>query len=466
MRRNTNQVLAAMALDILCLVVTVYLSSWLRTGLPFGRFLPEVTQEMPLLLEALLIYPLVFLLVSLYDPDRVLTEWDEFLVLVTGCAVAGLALAGLIYFSIREISRLLLVYFFWLHFLLVSGWRSLARLFIRHSPTGANGKRHVLLVGNGRLAQQVLERLWELPGRQMELVGFMADDPAEGQQLSKLPCLGRTEDAIRVVQQQQVEDVLIALDGESHSRVRQVVTSLVETTCNVWLVPDYYNLLVYGGQVSDLGGISLISLKAPTLTGYQRMLKRMFDLVVGLALFLLLFPLMIMIALMIRLDSPGKVLLKQERVGENRRVFKMYKFRSMVSGAEDHLDEMLRIDEVGRLQHKIPNDPRVTRLGRFLRRTSLDELPQLWNVLRGEMSLVGPRPELPVLVAQYEPWQQKRFAVPQGMTGWWQVNGRSDRPMHLHTQDDLYYVQHYSILLDLEILLKTAWVVLRGRGAF
>jgi lipopolysaccharide/colanic/teichoic acid biosynthesis glycosyltransferase len=116
--------------------------------------------------------------------------------------------------------------------------------------------------------------------------------------------------------------------------------------------------------------------------------------------------------------------------------------------------------------HKRADDPRVTRVGHFLRKSSLDELPQLWNVFKGEMSLVGPRPELPELVEQYKPWQRKRFAVPQGLTGWWQINGRSDRPMHLHTEDDLYYVQHYSIGLDLFILLKTFWTVMSGRGAF
>jgi lipopolysaccharide/colanic/teichoic acid biosynthesis glycosyltransferase len=138
----------------------------------------------------------------------------------------------------------------------------------------------------------------------------------------------------------------------------------------------------------------------------------------------------------------------------------------MVANAEElsHLAE--HYDEAGRLIHKQAGDPRVTRVGRFLRRLSLDELPQLINVLKGDMSLVGPRPELPFLVDQYEPWQRKRFAVPQGMTGWWQINGRSDRPMHLNTEDDLYYVQNYSILLDLQIMFKTIWVVLRGRGAY
>jgi lipopolysaccharide/colanic/teichoic acid biosynthesis glycosyltransferase len=144
----------------------------------------------------------------------------------------------------------------------------------------------------------------------------------------------------------------------------------------------------------------------------------------------------------------------------------MYKFRSMYEGSEARLKDVIHYDEDGNLIHKIPNDPRVTRVGRFLRRNSLDELPQFLNVLKGDMSLVGPRPELPILVEKYQPWQRARFAVPQGITGWWQVNGRSDKPMHLNTDDDLYYIQNYSLLLDLQIVFKTALVVLRGKGAY
>jgi lipopolysaccharide/colanic/teichoic acid biosynthesis glycosyltransferase len=172
---------------------------------------------------------------------------------------------------------------------------------------------------------------------------------------------------------------------------------------------------------------------------------------------------MLMIALAVRLDSRGPVIFRQQRVGENGRRFWMYKFRSMVQGA-DKLDGAQRNGTSGAFKRK--DDPRVTRVGRFLRRTSLDEIPQLVNVLKGDMSLVGPRPELPWLVDRYEPWQRKRFAVPQGMTGWWQVNGRSTKPMHMHTEDDLYYVQNYSIWLDFYILLRTFWVVLRGKGAY
>ena len=172
------------------------------------------------------------------------------------------------------------------------------------------------------------------------------------------------------------------------------------------------------------------------------------------------------IALVIKLDSAGPVFFRQRRVGENGRIFRMYKFRTMMENAEKMQPQVNHVNGDGYIIHKQENDPRVTRVGRFLRRTSLDESPQLLNVLKGEMSLVGPRPEMPWLVDSYEPWQHKRFAVPQGMTGWWQVNGRSEKPMHLHTEDDLYYVQNYSMWMDLYILLKTPLVVLKGRGAY
>ena len=157
---------------------------------------------------------------------------------------------------------------------------------------------------------------------------------------------------------------------------------------------------------------------------------------------------------------------RQKRVGENGRLFEMLKFRTMVRNAEKLQSEVEKRDSDGNLIHKTKDDPRVTRVGRLLRRLSLDELPQLFNVIAGTMSLVGPRPEMPYLVEKYQPWQRKRFAIPPGLTGWWQVSGRSDRPMHLHTEDDLFYIQNYSIWLDIQILVRTAWVVLFGKGAY
>ena len=138
----------------------------------------------------------------------------------------------------------------------------------------------------------------------------------------------------------------------------------------------------------------------------------------------------------------------------------------MVRNAEALQKNVETVDTQGELIHKTKDDPRITPLGRFLRRLSLDELPQFFNVMRGNMSLVGPRPELPYLVELYQPWQRKRFAVPQGITGWWQIHGRSDKPMHLHTEDDLYYIQNYSLWLDIQILMQTLWIILRGKGAY
>jgi len=234
----------------------------------------------------------------------------------------------------------------------------------------------------------------------------------------------------------------------------------------VRVVPDYLDLAISRATVEDFNGLPLVGLRDPAMAGSDRVIKRFFDLVLSTLLLLVTWPVMLLVALAIKLDSPGPALFMQERVGENGHPFKMYKFRSMVANAERMNTAVTTRGRDGVIIHKTPNDPRVTRVGRFIRRTSLDELPQLFNVLRGEMSLVGPRPELPWLVENYELWQRRRFAVPPGITGWWQINGRSERLMHMHTEDDLYYIQNYSPLLDLQILWRTIGVVVRGRGAF
>jgi exopolysaccharide biosynthesis polyprenyl glycosylphosphotransferase len=212
--------------------------------------------------------------------------------------------------------------------------------------------------------------------------------------------------------------------------------------------------------------MQIVPLHASALSRRQRLVKRIFDL--GVTLLTLPVSLVIMgaIAVAIRLEGPGPILFRQNRVGERGEIFELLKFRTMILHAEEFRHLVEHYDDSGNLIHKSEHDPRVTRVGHYLRKTSLDELPQLFNVLQGKMSIVGPRPELPYLVDRYEPWQRKRFSVPPGLTCWWQVNGRSNRPMHLHTEDDLYYVENYSFSLDLKILFKTVAVVLRGKGAY
>lgn len=202
------------------------------------------------------------------------------------------------------------------------------------------------------------------------------------------------------------------------------------------------------------------------LTDSEVKAKRAFDVFVSAVVLALIFPVLVMVAVAIKLDSRGPVFFKQLRVGKDGKLFKMYKFRSMVVGAEALQEAVNKTDDHGNIVHKTRNDPRITRMGRFIRKTSLDELPQFINVLLGDMSLVGPRPELPWLVDQYEPWQHQRFEVPQGITGWWQINGRSDKPCHLNTDQDIYYIEHYSFWLDIKILLMTVPALLKGKGAF
>jgi lipopolysaccharide/colanic/teichoic acid biosynthesis glycosyltransferase len=193
------------------------------------------------------------------------------------------------------------------------------------------------------------------------------------------------------------------------------------------------------------------------------LLKRVFDLALATLLLALVAPILALVSVAILLDSGRPVVVRQSRVGEHGHVFTMYKFRTMYpASAEDDTGHRSAVAA----SIKGPGDPRITPLGVYLRRTSLDELPQLFNVLRGEMSLVGPRPELPGVVDRYEPWQHARHVVAPGMTGWWQVNGRSELPLHLNTQLDLFYIQNFSVLLDLRILARTVGVVIRGRGAY
>lgn len=196
------------------------------------------------------------------------------------------------------------------------------------------------------------------------------------------------------------------------------------------------------------------------------MLKRVFDLWFGLLALILVLPLMALSVLLVYLEDGSPVLFRQTRVGKNGQLFEMFKIRTMVKNAEQLQSPMVKGDANGRPIHKMKDDPRVTRVGRVLRRFSLDELPQLFNVLTGTMSLVGPRPEIPFLVERYEPWQCKRFDVLPGMTGWWQINSRNEQPMYLHIEDDLYYIQNYSFWLDLQILARTVRVVLSGKGSY
>ncbi len=464
--RSVNLALLSMVIDAICVGVSLGVASLIR---PWMSNLP-LTQEIDApLLTPWILYPLfsitwvgILLLLSAYDPARHARHIDELTQLTLGSILASMALAGMLYLSFRDVSRALFVTFTTLAYLLMLAWRFLAWSWL---PTGSkplDSSRRVIIIGYGEAAQQLYRETQQKPDLGLHVIGFVADDRSVNADI----ILGSLDDLVPLIQKHQVNDVVIASPNIEYDLFRQMLGDLQSESVNIWMIPAYYHLAVQQAVVDEYAGMPMLELTQPVFTAYQRVIKRAFDLIVGSILLLFSLPLMGLAALAIRIESVGPVILKQQRVGENGQLFDMLKFRTMIPDADRYLHQVAVENDTGQPIFKSAGDPRITKIGRFLRRASLDELPQLWNILQGDMSLVGPRPELPQLLDLYAPWQRQRFTVPQGLTGWWQVNGRSDNPMHLNTEYDLYYIHHHSLLLDVYILVKTVITVLRGEGAF
>jgi exopolysaccharide biosynthesis polyprenyl glycosylphosphotransferase len=411
-----------------------------------------------------LVWVLIMLAFSVYDGRKNIRIVDEFANLTLASLLAGVTLAGILYLTFRETSRVtFLVFFITTYFLLVS-WRVVVRLLYRRRNEQEGLNANIVIIGAGPVGRDIESRLREHSHLDVALSGFLDDDAQKRTDHSDI--LGNLDDVRTVIEKRHITDVVIALPTRAYEKVNSLVKELDDLPVHIWIVPDYFSLSLHHTEMHDFLGIPMLDLRAAALTEFQRMIKRIFDLVVTTGILIFALPVMGIVALSIRLTDGKPILFTQQRVGENGKLFKIYKFRTMVRNAEALQKQVEMVDTQGELIHKKKNDPRITPLGRFLRRLSLDELPQFFNVMRGNMSLVGPRPELPYLVELYQPWQRKRFAVPQGITGWWQIHGRSDKPMHLHTEDDLYYIQNYSLWLDIQILMQTVWIILRGKGAY
>lgn len=466
-RFGVNFAVLSIGLDAGLTLLAFLLAISLRSELPNLPLLIQVnTITVPISLYMIvpLLWVLIFMFASVYDPKRIYKVVDELQLVTLATGFAALLFAGLLYLAYRDFSRWLFIIFVVLDLVFLISWRVTARTWFKMGHIRLAHERRVLIVGGGEVGQRVGQMIAENQWPGLSLLGYLHDNGRYAD--LNAPILGKVDDARQIVQKYQINDVVIALPRQAYGDVNKLVLSLNSLPVQLRVVPDYFSLTLYRASVDDFGGIPMINLRDPMLNDYQRLIKRMFDLAVCSIITFFILPIMAIIAIAIKLDSPGSIIFKQARVGENGHIFHMYKFRSMIKNAEKLQDNMAVTKENGDVIHKHPNDPRVTRIGKFLRRTSLDELPQLFNVLFGTMSLVGPRPELPWLLNQYDLWQHKRFAVPQGMTGWWQVNGRADKPMHLNAEDDIYYVQNYSLWMDIYILLKTPWVVLRGKGAY
>ena len=465
-RFSVNFAIFSMLLDGASTLFCLWFAATIRPLMNFLAFVKTVdSPAVPLPLYVLfpLIWVVVFSSLSIYDGRKFLRAADELAALMLATVIASISTAGILYFSFRDVSRALFVLFVMSAFLVCLLWRLLARVYFRARRESSTISRRLVVVGMGPLGQSVGQQIQDSPSENLALVGFVDDGYGDH---NKVSSLGTVEELKTLIREHHVTDVVIALPYSEYHKMSEIVLYLEDLPVGVWIALGFFDLALYRTDIEDFAGIPMLDLRASAIDDYQRMIKRAFDLFFGLFALALALPLLALSALMVFLEDGAPVLFRQKRVGENGRLFEMLKFRTMVRNAEQLQGDVEKRDAEGNLIHKTKDDPRVTRVGRLLRRFSLDELPQLFNVLAGAMSLVGPRPEMPYLVERYQPWQRKRFAIPPGLTGWWQVSGRSDKPMHLHTEDDLYYIQNYSIWLDIQILVRTAWVVLFGKGAY
>jgi undecaprenyl-phosphate galactose phosphotransferase len=305
-----------------------------------------------------------------------------------------------------------------------------------------------------------------------KVVGFIDDDPVKvGGTVDGIPVVGRVEDFHSIRQKLNVDEVVVAIPSANRDlRVR--ILDIVEMSVKrVSFIPDMYMLMTFSATMRDIDGLPVISSSQGLLNPVNRLIKNMTDYVGGLFALILFSPVFLYVAWKIKRDDGGDVFFKQDRVGRNMSLFKVYKFRTMINNAEKMLPELLK-DEKTRQEYeiafKLKEDPRVTKAGRFLRRSSLDELPQLFNVLKGQMSLIGPRPFVPQEIeTRYGDAAGQVYRVKPGLTGLWQVSGRNDIMDFNHSRDlDLYYIHNWSVWLDMVIIMRTVQILINTHGAY
>jgi exopolysaccharide biosynthesis polyprenyl glycosylphosphotransferase len=411
----------------------------------------------------------VLFLYRLYHQRRAVSRVDEFYAIFGAVSIGmmlSVAVSALTFKnSVLELdfSRVMIIYAWLLTIALVTAGRIVYRSLEARARRGGWGRDRVLLVGTGDVAQMILQKIHWSPWLAYEVVGLVAKNGNGGhppESVLGVPVLGTTNDLPRLIDAHGVNEVIIALPEASHQETLGIIALCDRSTISVKVFPDVFQFIAGQVTIDDLGGLPLLAVRDVALRGWKLSLKRAVDIAGSAVLLVFLSPLLLLVGILIKLDSPGPVFYVQERMGLDARPFPMLKFRSMRQNAES---------ETGPVWAK-PGDARRTRLGGFMRRLSIDELPQFINVLIGDMSLVGPRPERPVFVEQFRqsiPRYMDRHREKAGVTGWAQVNGlRGDTSITERTKYDLWYIENWSLLLDFKIILRTVFKAFNDRNAY
>ncbi len=429
---------------------------------PYRAFIPIALALTVLLLG-------IYKLNGVYNQPRGASWFDEIYRLLTGTATGIIFMVFVIVFLFRPLFYSRLIFFY--AGVLITVFLSISRLAKRMVRTNLRrkglGVDRLLIAGVGEVGRTVMRHIVAQPSLGYHVIGFVDDDPEKGStDIGRFKALGSTTNIPRLVKELAIDEVIITLPWMYHRKIVSIIAQCEREQVRVRIVPDMFQMTLSHLDVEDLGGIPMIGVREISISSGEMLFKRAMDVLISTVSLILFFPLFLLIALMIRLDSPGPVFFAQIRVGKGENLFSCYKFRSMRPGAEAELEQLRAYNEADGPIFKIRDDPRITRVGRFLRRTSMDELPQLLNVLMGHMSLVGPRPAPPSEVQRYQPWHKRRLEVAPGLTGLWQVSGRSELSFDEMVLLDLYYIENWSPFLDVQIMLRTFPKMLTGQGAY
>ncbi|MBI2909957.1 MAG: undecaprenyl-phosphate glucose phosphotransferase [Chloroflexi bacterium] len=456
--------LTMIALDVLMAILAVLVAYYIRftTGwIPFTVLHPLQAYSGLILIQGLAV-PLVFAFRSLYRFRRHISRIDEFQKVFTAVSIATvISLAATALFArdfeyarvVLALTWVLSVAFIWV--------ARVCQYWIRSVLFRAGvAESRVLIVGTGELGRNIAEKIRESPESGYRTAGFIRDNGVSSTERAGLKCLGGIEEIGSIVHQHRINEVIIAEPSLSHLQIMDIVYRCEREKVDIKVFPDVFQIISSEVSIDDLKGLPMLSVRDVALRGWNLTLKRAMDIIMSSAALLIFSPLMLLTALLVRLTSEGPVFYVQERVGLDGKPFPVIKFRSMRVDAER---------DTGPVWAKA-EDPRATPVGRLLRRLSLDELPQLVNVLIGEMSVVGPRPERPHFVEQFSrriPRYLDRHKEKTGLTGWAQVNGlRGDVSIEERTAYDLWYVEHWTPWLDLKIIARTIVEIFRGRNAY
>lgn len=432
----------------------------------FSTFrIPEVAITIGLLLA--------FALKGLYQ-QRAASNWFKQFWTITAATTGAFAVFSAYDYIVRKTDIALdnrsrsLIMFTWLGVIVTTCLaRLMVSLVLSFLYRMGIGLTNLIVVGSGRLGKLMMQQLAATPTLGYRVIGFIHDMDGPPADFGRFKVLGTMADLDTVIRTQDIGEVIIALPSHQHQQILRTVTLCERAGAQFKLVPDLYELSLSRIDVGAIEGIPLIGLKRALTNSWQYRVKRLID-VVGASLVLLIgAPIWALVALAIKLDSPGPIFHRQTRLGYRGEPFECLKFRSMHVNADQMLERLrAQLPEDERGKFKLKNDPRRTRVGRFIRRTSIDEIPQLFNVLAGKMSLIGPRPPLPAEYDRYEDWEKARLETLPGMTGLWQVRGRSNIDFNEMVLMDLYYIENWSLRLDIQIMLQTIPAVLGSKGAY